>query len=640
MDSVLKQLLEGPMRREMTIGKIDAEKRTVELAFSSDVSLERWKGVAEKLDHSPGACDLSRLNNRASLLFNHDEDELLGVVESASIDADGMGRAVVRFSKSEDAEEAWQDVQDGILTKVSVGYRILEVKLTEESESGPDVYTVTRWQPYEISLVTIPADDSCGVGRTLTVGQPNQNSMSDKNAPTTEPSKASAVAPVEPQINIEAERSAARQGELQRVRDIHEAGKAYGFEEIAQRAIVEGKSLDETRQLFLEENKKRNHKVLDASSPIGLSDKEVRNFSFVKLLRSLSDPSDSGARKEAAFELEACGAAAEKIQHRAVKGTIIPMDVLTQTLGGSRGVSSDVMAQVAAMSGQRGTNTISIASGAGYTGTGGNTVATQLLASSFIDVLRNKTVLLQLGTELGGLVGNIDIPRKTTKTSGYWIGEDGNATKDDFDFGLVSLRPKTCANMGEITRKMLMHSSLSVEALLRADLAAGLALEIDRAGFYGNGTANAPTGLANIAGINTQNFATANAPTFAELVNMETLTAIGNADVENMAYIASPGFRGYAKQTKKFNGSTDTMTIWEPGNTVNGYQTQITNQITVGDVFFGNFSDVLVGLFGGLEITVDPYTGSQSGRIRVVSMQDVDVQLRRAVSLTYGKKTS
>ena len=196
MDSVLKQLLEGPMRREMTIGQIDADKRTVTLAFSSDVSLERWKGVAEKLDHSPGACDLSRLNNRAALLFNHDADCLLGVVESASIDADGMGRAVVRFSKSDEAEEAWQDVQDGILTKVSVGYRILEVKLTEESESGPDVYTVTNWQPYEISLVTIPADDSCGVGRKLTVGQTKQNSMSEQNAPMTEPSKASAMAPV------------------------------------------------------------------------------------------------------------------------------------------------------------------------------------------------------------------------------------------------------------------------------------------------------------------------------------------------------------------------------------------------------------------------------------------------------------
>ena len=627
------------MSREMTIGKIDSEKRTVELAFSSDVALERWRGVAEKLDHSPGACDLSRLNNKAALLFNHDEDELLGVVESANIDADGMGRAVVRFSRSDEAEEAWQDVQDGILTKVSVGYRILEVKLTEESETGPDVYTVTKWQPYEISLVTIPADDSCGVGRTLSKTT-NSNSMSEKNAPTTEPSKASAVAPVEPQINVEAERRSARESELQRVRDIHEAGKAYGFEDIAQRAIVEGKSLDETRQLFLEENKKRNHKVLDSSSAIGLSDKDVRNFSFVKLLRSLSDPTDTGARKEAGFELEACAAAAEKVQHRAVKGTIIPMDVLTQNLGGSRGVSGDVMEQIAAMTGKRGSNTISVASGTGYTGTGGNTVATNLLVSSFIDVLRNKTVLLQLATELGGLVSNIDIPKKTTKSNGYWIGEDGNATKQDNDYGLVSLRPKTCANYGEITRKMLMHSSLAVEALLRADLAAGLGLEIDRAGFYGDGTSNAPTGLANISGINTQNFTTANAPTFAELVNMETSIASANADVESMAYVANAAFRGYAKQTKKFSGSTDSMTIWEPGNTVNGYQTQITNQISTGDVFFGNFSDVLVGLFGGLEITVDPYTGSQSGRIRIVSMQDVDVQLRRAVSITYGKKTT
>ena len=664
MDKVLKQFLAASMRREMTVSKIDTDKRTVELAFSSDVALERWPGIAEKLSHAAGACDLSRLNNRASLLFNHNKDALIGVVESASIDADGVGRAMVRFSKSEEAEEAWQDVQDQILTKVSCGYRILEVKLTEESETGPDVYTVTSWQPYEISMVTCPADDSVGVGRTNDQELPlpvKTNHRSQKQSiimnkeqmiallqrrgitlsgTETDADLVRMVTESETRIDVAGERKSARESEQQRVRDIHAAGKAYGFEEIAQKAILEGKTLDETRELFLEENKKRNSKVLDASNPIGMSDKEVRQFSFVKLLRSLSSPDDSSARKDASFELDACAAAAEKVQHRAVKGTIIPMDVLTQTLGGIRGVSADVIAQITGMAAERGSNTISIGSGSGFTGSGGNTVATNLLAGSFVEILRNKAFLLQLATNLGGLVSNIDIPKQSTKTQGYWIGEDGNAPKQDMDFGLVSLRPKTCASMGEITRKMLNHSSLAVEALLRADLAAGIALEIDRAGFYGDGTANAPTGLANISGVNAVNFATANAPTFAELVSMETLIAVGNADVDQMAYVTTPGFRGYAKTTKKFSGSTDSMTIWEPGNTVNGYQTKITNQITAGDVFFGNFADVLVGLFGGLEITVDPFTGSAAGRIRVVSMQDVDVQLRRAVSLSYGKHTS
>ena len=613
--SVLNKFLAEPMRRVLSVASVDAAARTVELAFSSDVELERWPGVAEKLSHAPGACDLSRLNDRANLLFNHDPDAVLGVVESARIDSDGFGRAVVRFGKSEDAEEAWQDVQDGILTKVSVGYRITEVKLLQESESGPDVYEVRNWQPYEISLVTIPADPTVGIGRNLQT----KNFMSEQHAQNTPAQPAPAVAPVEPKISIESERSAGRQAEQDRVKSILAAGKQYGMNDAALRAIEEGRSIDQARELFLEEMNKRNSRVADGAKPIGLSEKEARSFSFVRLLRALTDPTDRSAQNAAAFELEACSAAAERVNHREIKGLMIPSDVLIQPL-----------------TGERGTNTISIASGAGYTGTAGNTVQTTLLASSFIDFLRNRTVLMQLGTELGGLVGNFDMPRQTTGSAGYWIGEDGDATKNDVDFGLVSLRPKTVANYSEITRKTLMQSSLSVEALVRADLARGISQAIDLAGFYGDGLSNAPVGIKNTAGVNTVTFTTAAKPTFAELVQMETEIALDNADVAAMAYVGNAGFRGYAKTTRRLSTSTDSLALWEPGNTVNGYRTEITNQITAGHVFFGNFADFILGLWGGLELTVDPYSGSTKGRVRIVAMQDVDFAVRRAASFCFG----
>ena len=603
------------MRRVLRVASFDSAARTVELAFSSDVELERWPGVAEKLSHAPGACDLSRLNDGANLLFNHDPDEVLGVVVSARIDADGFGRAVVRFGKSDDAEQAWQDVQDGILTKVSVGYRIHEVKLLQESESGPDVYEVRSWQPYEISLVMIPADTSVGIGRNLQ----KHNFMSEQHAQNTPAQPAPAVAPVEPKISVEAERSAGRQAEQDRVKAILSAGKQYGMNDAALRAIEEGRSIDQARELFLEEMNRRNSRVADGVKPIGMSEKEARSFSFVKLLRALTDPADRGAQQAAAFELEACAAAADKVTHRQLKGTMIPSDVLTQ-----------------ALTGERGTNTISIASGAGYTGTGGNTVQTTLLASSFIDLLRNRTVLMQLGTELGGLVGNFDMPRQSTGSSGFWIGEDGDAAKNDIDFGLVSLRPKTVAALSEITRRMLTQSSLSVEAIVRADLARGISQAIDLAGFYGDGTGNAPTGIKNVVGVNTVSFTTAAKPTFAELVQMETEIALDNADVPAMAYVANAGFRGHAKTSRRLSTSTDSMALWEPGNTVNGYRAEITNQITAGHVFFGNFADFILGLWGGLELTVDPYSGANKGRVRIVAMQDVDFAIRRPASFCFG----
>lgn len=603
--NLVEKLLSEPQSRLMTMQAVDQQARTVELAFSSTAPVRRF-GIDEVLSHNPGACDLSRLNDGANLLFNHDADCVLGVVESASIDADGVGRAVVRFGNSEEANEKWQDVQDKILTKVSVGYRIMEVKLTEETE-GVDTYTVTNWQPYEISLVSIPADASVGIGRNLKLNQIMETNTPAQPAPV--------VAPVEPKIDIAAERKAALNGEQTRVRSILAAGEQYGMGDIALEAVKGGKSLDETRELMLQEMNKRNAQVKDAASPIGLSDKEARSFSFVKLLNALSAPSDRSAQEAAAFELEACSAAADKIGHRAVKGTVIPVDALVT----------------------RGTNTVSITSGTGYTGTAGNAVATTLLASSFIEVLRNRTVLMQLGTELSGLVGNFDIPKQSTQSTGYWIGEDGDATKQDIDFGLVSLRPKTVANYSEITRKALMQSSVAVEALVRTDLAAGIARVIDKAGFYGDGTNNAPTGIKNITGIKSVTLAdtTNHLPTFAELVKIETLISQANADVSGMAFVGNPAFRGYAKTARRLATATDSNTIWEPGNTVNGYRVEITNQIAATDLFFGNFADLLIGLWGGLEILVDPYSNSTKGRLRIVAMQDVDMAVRRPESFGF-----
>lgn len=605
----------------MSIGTINTEARTVELAFSSNAEIERWPGTVEILDHSPGACDLGRLNDRANLLFNHDQDEVLGVVETARIDADGMGRALVRFGKSECAEEAWQDVQDGILTKCSIGYRIREVKLTEERE-GLDVYTVTRWEPYEISLVTIPADPSVGVGRSLNpptpIGEGTKNHTTKmQDTPTPAPI---APAPAAPEIDIVAERSSAIRGEQDRVRSILEAGDKYKLPEIAAKVVRDGGSLLDFQNLALAEKDKRNAQIREGASPIGLNEREAGSFSFVKLIRALAaEPTDKKARQDAAFELEACEAAAGQVAHRNVKGTMIPVDVLTSAYG------------------QRGTNTVSGKSAAGYTGTGNNTVQTTLLASSFIDVLRNKAVIMNLGTELAGLVGNVDMPKQTTFGTGYWIGEDDDATKSDIDFGLVSLRPRTVANFGEITRRMLMQPSLSVEALLRNDLAQGLALTIDSAAFYGTGLSNAPTGIKSAAGVLSQAFVAVQ-PTFAELVNMESLVSAQNTDIASMAFVANPSTRGMAKTALKFpTGSTNGGTIWENG-TMNGYRTEITNQIVSGDVFFGNFADFIIGLWGGLEITVDPYSNSTKGRLRIVCMQDVDFAVRRAQSFVYGKK--
>lgn len=154
----------GKQHRAAALGRADLDARTVELSFSSETDkVERWFGV-EILGHSRGECNLERLVNGAPVLWDHNWSDQRGVVESARIDADGIGRAVVKFSRSAAGEQLFQDVLDGIVTKVSVGYTVEGLQLVEERD-GVDVYRVTAWTPQEISMVSIPADDSVGVGR-------------------------------------------------------------------------------------------------------------------------------------------------------------------------------------------------------------------------------------------------------------------------------------------------------------------------------------------------------------------------------------------------------------------------------------------------------------------------------------------
>lgn len=614
----LQKFKKATLKRSFLIdAKPDLENRTVELAFSSDVELVRWAGMAEVLSHAAGACDLTRLNNGAPLLFNHDIDEVIGVVENARIDADGRGRATVRFSRSEDGECAFADVQDGILRSVSVGYKVNEVALTSEHD-GIEVYTVTKWEPYEISIVTVPADITVGLGRSMDEDEDEETpaellepvATEDKSLPVEicEPTN-------QPKITTMSEvKSDGLAAEKSRAEVILNAGEKYNETQMASEFVRSGKSADEFKTALLEKVQARQSSVQTSNANIGLSNKESQDFSMVKLFRALSEPQNNKAREEAAFELEACAAAADRAG-RSLKGTLIPYDVLSV----------------------RNTNTISdVIATTGYTGTGKNTVQTNLLAGSFIEALRNRTVLMSKATVLAGLVGNVDIPKATTKTSASWIGEDSSAVQSDIDFGLVSLRPKTLAARSEITRRLLNQSALGIEALVRDDLAKSLALALDYAGFYGDGSGNSPIGINATSGVGFKGFAAAQ-PTFAELVDMETAIALENADVASMAYIGGAAFRGHAKSTKRFPTSGADATIWEAGNMINGYEAITTNQVATGDVFFGNFADLIVGMFGGLEVIVDPYTNSASGRIRLVSMLDADFGVRRAKSFVVGR---
>ena len=165
-------------RRTFETRALNSVDRTVELAFSSEAEVERSFGF-EILDHSLNSVRLDRLRAGAALLVGHDRDDQVGVVESVSIDVDRRGRTVVRFGNSQRADEIFQDVKDGIRRLISFGYTVHNV-VREGTRNGVDVFRVTDWEPFEISIVSIPADVTVGIGRnadSLGMENPHKESV-------------------------------------------------------------------------------------------------------------------------------------------------------------------------------------------------------------------------------------------------------------------------------------------------------------------------------------------------------------------------------------------------------------------------------------------------------------------------------
>lgn len=594
---------------------VDKDARTIAIAFSSEEPVDRWFG-REILDHSPQSVRLGRLQDGGPVLVDHDHRDHVGVIESVTIDNDRKGRALVRFGKSNRASEVFDDVADGIRRSISVGYRIHKAVIEERGEDGDaESYRITDWEPFEVSFVSVPADATVGVGRST------DDSENDFTIETNEPQKRQEVKVMPTDnhntpapIDAKAIADEARKAEMSRVNTLLATGEAYSAQQLARQAIEKGWSEADLNKAILES--RGFSKPVEAAAPeIGLSDKEVREFSFLRAINALANPSDRRAQESAKFEFE-CSQAAAKRTGKDAQGIIVPVDVLKRDLT------------------------------VGTTTAGGHTVSTDLLAGSFIDLLRARAVMMQLGTTLTDLNGNVAIPRMTGGATAYWVAESGAPTESQQAFDQVTLSPKTVGAFTDISRKLMLQSSMDVEALVRSDLATVLALEIDRAAINGSGASNQPTGILQTSGIGAVAGGTNGAaPTWANIVALETAVAQDNADLGRLAYVTNAKVRGKLKGTEK--ATSTAQFIWS-GSELNGYNAMTTNQVpsdldkgsstgVCSAILFGNFADLLLGFWGGLDLTVDPYTGSTSGTVRCVALQDMDVAVRHAESFAAMK---
>ena len=572
-----------PQFRDIEVRELNEENRTVELSFSSEEPYERYWGI-EILDHSITSVNMDRLNNAAPLLFNHDRDVVIGVVEYAKIE-NRRGVALVRFGNSEKAKEVFSDVVDGIMKNVSVGYQINEMELTSKSD-GVETYRVTNWQPFEISIVSVPADQSVGVGRSNELEEQEIKILKQKEeVRNMEDNKT---------VDLVQAQNQAKNDERSRVREISAIGAKHGLGDIATKAIEDGTTADQFRSMVLDTIGQKQTSINSRSGEIGLDEKEIQEYSFSKAMRAAI----TGDWSKAGFEKEA-SRAVEKLLGKDSRGFYMPHEVLKREMAT----------------------------------TGSNLVGTNHMGSNFIEILRNKLIISKLGGQvLTGLSGNVAIPKQTGSATAYWILEGADTTASDLTIGMLNLSPKTVSGATAYTRQMLLQSNPSIENLVMTDLAANIALAIDRAAISGTGLSGQPTGILNTNGINAVDCTTAKGGlNWANVVSFETKVAAGNADVNNMHYIAGAAVTGLLKTTEKSTGSAKYLL---EDNEVNGYGFTRTNQVGANTMLFGDFSQIITALWGGLDIMIDPYTKAASGGTVIRAFQSLDIGLRYAQSFS------
>jgi HK97 family phage major capsid protein len=351
---------------------------------------------------------------------------------------------------------------------------------------------------------------------------------------------------------------------------------------------------------------------------IGMSDSDARRFSWLRVIRALANPGDRRLQDDAAFEMDACKAA-EQAAGVTARGLMVPHDVLV-------GSQRDLV--------------VGTATGGGYL------KGTTHAGGAFIDLLRAKSMCVQMGaTQITGNVGDVAIPKRTAGATAYWLANEGTAiTEGANTFSQVSLSPKISGAYVDVSYKLLKQASPDAESLVTADLAESLASAFDKAALHGSGADGEPTGLENVSGIGSVETG-GSAVSNQTLLQLERDVAVANADVGTMGYLTNAKVRAGLKQTYT-NATYGEVPLWSSGadgmGEVNGYKAGCTGQVAddlgggsnYSAMFFGNWADLILATWGGLDLIVDPYSLGNYGITRVVGLQAVDVAVRNAESFS------
>ncbi|MFI0413103.1 MAG: phage major capsid protein [Candidatus Thiodiazotropha sp.] len=597
ISELVRELNDDHQTREFSVDleTLNAKKRTVEVAASSEYPVRRWYGD-EVLDHTKGAIRMGRMKNGAPVLDSHGHRSQVGVVMRFWLDDDKRTRAKLKFSRGAMGEEILQDIADGVRSHVSIGYIVHDIVLESRTEEK-EIYRVLDWEPYEISMVSVPADPTVGVGRTFD-NPTGGKTVAKQTTPSADDQRTDDTPAVTPSIDADSIRAQ----EQTRISEITAMGEQFGQRDIASQAVKEDWTVDQARKAIMDTIKPSatpaapagtaSRDGLPAISEAGITMRDLEGFSLMRAINAVA----TGNWKKAGREREISLAMADVVGKES-RGIYVPHAYLAMRLG--------LMEKA--------------------TGKGAELVATDLMEEEFVDILRNKALVGKLGAQmLTGLVGDADIPKKTAGANFYWLAEDEDVDTSDFDLTTLPLTPKTIAGAVPVTRRMRKQSSLGVERFITKDLVDGIGVAIDFAAISADGTLNTPVGLLNMTGVNAV-ARPVGGMDWASMVSMETAVANQNADVSSMAYLTNATERGAMKVAEKAAGTA--KFIWEDGE-VNGYRAEVSNNVPAATWLHGDFSQLIFGFWGVMDLQVDQAAKAASDGLVIRVFQDVDFQNR------------
>lgn len=581
-------------------------------------------GFREILSHASGAIDLSRLPGM-NFLWQHGHDSIgkqpLGKVESWTIQ-NRKSYVSVRPTLEEYALPFWRQVDDKILTDVSIRYEVLS-----DRQIDNNTIFVDKWQAVHATLCVDPADPSVGHNRSLDEPESYKSNININEYP--------AGGIMDDTTTID--KKELIKAESLRQREIRAAGENFTelfnnpkFRELANTFIESDYSVEESRSLFSKEIEKlpANRAIATPNDPtkLGLGKKERKNLSLLRAIRTVTAGFPEFQKN--CLEREVSDEIAKRL-NKPIGGVYFPTGELHDEFVGSRERSLSY----------------------GVPADGGYTVDTELRSGDFIELLRNKAMISRMGAKmLTGLTADVDVPGQATAANAYWLSSENEAPNESqMTFRQIALRMKTVGAATSMSRQFLMQTSIAAENLATQDLATVIALKIDLAAINGSGTNGEPLGLLQRA-INQISLGTDGAAlTYANIVNLCREIEIDNADISTMQWLTNPLVKAKLMLTpKQSSGVEGNFLLGEMANSLLGYKFNVTNQmpsnLTKGNgtglssAILGCWDQLIVGMWGVLQIDSNTQGSTfMNGGLQVRALQSLDLNCRHLESFAAFK---